>query len=195
MQGDFPVLRESFRKLMRTAEKVQQEGASHLIEPEAFDGVPFDPPEGTFLDLMMKKGAFYREFFTMVVSHLAERGVAADMDELRDLFRFQDAVMAHPNGPRSDIVRFGYNWVEYFAPAFHLPGSELARQERIYRVVDPHPCGGDPKEYLAGHFDVRGVPAFNELHDESGEKMFPVMRMPGEEVDEDSPAEKEAVAP
>jgi radical SAM superfamily enzyme YgiQ (UPF0313 family) len=194
MQGDFPVLRESFRKLMWTAERVQKEGASHLIEPEAFEGVPFDPPEGTFLDLMMKKGAFYREFFTMVTSYLADRGIAADMDELRDLFRFQDVVMAHPNGLRSDAVRFEYNWVEYFAPAFHLPGSELARQERVYRVVDPHPCDGDPRKYLAGHFDVRGVPAFNELHDADGRKVFPVMRMPGEETGEDSLAEKEAVA-
>jgi hypothetical protein len=178
---------------MRTAEKVQSEGASHLIEPEAFGGVPFDPPEGTFLDLMMKKQAFYREFFTMVVSHLTDRGIAIDQDELGDLFRFQDAVMAHPEGPQRETVRLERNWVEYFGFAFHLPGSELMKREHVYRIVDSHPCGGDPAKYLAGHFDVRGVPAFNELHDSDGGKVFPVIRMPGEEVGEDSLAE-EAVA-
>ncbi|HSV98609.1 MAG TPA: radical SAM protein [Sedimentisphaerales bacterium] len=193
-QRNHSVLQESFRKLMQTAEKVQSEGASHLIEPDAFGGVPFDPPEGTFLDLMMRKERFYREFFSIVVSYLTDRGVASDTDELRDLFRFQNAVMAHPDGPRSETVRFEYNWVEHFGFAFHLSGSELTRQERIYRVVDPHPCGRDPAKYLAGHFDVRGVPAFNELYDADGKKVFPVMRAPGREAEQETLAETEAVA-
>jgi len=193
MAGDFPVLRESFHKLIRTAEKVQNEGASHLIEPEAFSGVPFDPPEGTFLDLMMKKQAFYRELFSAIASYLADRGIAADVDELRDLFRFQDAVMAHPDGPQSETVRLEYNWVEHFGFAFHLPSSELRREKRVYQIVDAHPCDGDPAEYLKGHFDVRGVPAFNELHDADGRKAFPVMRMPNDEIDEDSLIEKETM--
>jgi len=194
IQGNFPILRESFRKLKQTAEKVQSEGASHVIEPDAFGGVPFDPPEGTFLDLMMQKQKFYREFFSLVVSHLTDQCQTVDMDELRDLFRFQSAVMAHPDGPSSDTVRLEYNWVEYFGFAFHLSECALTRHPATYRVVDPHPSRGDPKKYLAGHFDVRGVPAFNELRDADDRKVFPMMRTAGRGASEDMPAEEEVAA-
>ncbi len=177
LSGDYPILERSFRKMSRTAEKVQSEAQSPLIEPDAFDGIPFDPPEGIFLDLMMEKGQFYCEIFSLVVSYLTDQGIDVDTDQLRDLFRFQDAVMAHPDGPGSETLRLEYNWVEYFGFAFHMPGSELIEQDGVYRVVDSHPCHGDPLRYLAGHFDVRGVPAFNQLFDEAGHMVFPLMRM------------------
>jgi len=85
--------------------------------------------------------------------------------------------MAHPDGPGSETVRLEYNWVEYFGFAFHMRGSELIEQDGVYRIVDAHPCNGDPLRYLAGHFDVRGVPAFNQLYDEAGHMVFPLMRM------------------
>jgi len=175
--GHFPVVRQSFSKLTQTAEKVQNEAQSHLVEPDAFGDIPFDPPEGMFLDLMMEKGQFYRELFGLVVSYLNAQGLDVDVDQLRDLFRFQDAVMAHPDGPGSETIQLEYNWVEYFGFAFHRPGSELVQQDHVYRIVDPYPCNGDPLRYLDGHFDVRGVPAFNQLFDQEGEKVFPLMRM------------------
>jgi len=193
LSGDFPVLRQSFAKLRETAEKVQDEGASHLIEPEAFDGVPFDPPEGTFLDLMMQKRSFYRELLEVITSYLDRSGVDIDMDELHDVFRFQSAAMAHPDGPESETLTLKYNWLDYFGFAFHLPSSELIAEERLYRVVDPYPCEGDPMKYLAGHFDVRGVPAFNQLFDSDGNNVFPVMRTRRREVSAESCAETDAV--
>lgn len=192
LSEDFPVLRQSFLRLFRTAEKVQSEGASHLIEPAAFDGVPFDPPEGTFLDLMMDKQSFYREFLAIVTAYLADRNIDVDTDELHDLFRFQEAVMAHPDGPETETLTLEYNWVDYFGFAFHLPDSELMKQDTVYRIVDPHPCDGDPKTYLAGHFDVRGVPAFNQLLDLDGNRVFPIMRMRDADTSDQACAETEA---
>ena len=180
--GDYPLLRESFDRLFLTALKVQNEGASHLMEPEAFDGVPFDPPDGTFLDLMMKQSSFYREFFAVVMSYLDRVDISVEMGELRDLFRFQQAVMAHPAGPGRETLHCKYNWVDYFGFAFHLPSAELMREDTVYQLVDPHPCGGDPQKYLAGHFDVRGVPAFNHLLDSDGNKVFPLMRAHDDDV-------------
>lgn len=175
--GDFPVLARSFGRLFETAEKVQSQGASHLIEPAAFDGVPFDPPDGTFLDLMMDKQSFYRELLTISTDYLAEHDIDVDATELHDLFRFQQAVMAHPDGPERETLTLEYNWVDYFGFAFHLPDAELTRQETVYQIMDPHPCEGDPMKYLTGHFDVRGVPAFNQLVDPDGNRMFPIMRL------------------
>jgi 2-(S-pantetheinyl)-carbapenam-3-carboxylate methyltransferase len=191
--GGLPVLRQSFDRLTETAEKVQNEGASHLIEPNAFNGVPFDPPEGTFLNLMMQKQSFYREFLEVVTSYLGHSGVDVHLGELRDLFRFQSAVLAHPDGLESEMLTLAYNWVDYFGFAFHLPGSELIEEDKFYRVVDPYPCEGDPMEYLAGHFKVRGVPAFNQLFDVNGNKVFPVMRMRSGEISAETCAETEPV--
>ncbi len=175
--GEFPVLARSFGLLFETAQKVQTEGASHLIEPAAFDGVPFDPPEGIFLDLMMEKSSFYREFLRLVEMYLVERRIDVNAEELHDLFRFQEEAMAHPDGPDSETLTLKYNWIEYFGFAFHRPQAELTRRETVYRVADPHPCEGDPMKYLAGHFDVRGVPAFNQFVDLDGNRVFPIMRM------------------
>lgn len=177
LSGGFPVLAQSFRRLFQTAEKVQNEGASHLIEPAAFNGVPFDPPEGTFLDLMMDRKSFYQEFLAIVTAYLADRDIDVDTDELHDLFRFQEAVVAHPDGPENETLVLEHNWVDYFGFTFHLPEAELTKHKMVYRIVDPHPCDGDPMKYLNGHFDVRGVPAFNQLVDRDGNKVFPIMRM------------------
>ncbi len=174
--GNLPLLGGSFERLFETAAKVQDEGASHLIEPQAFGGVPFDPPEGIFLDQMMDKRTFYREFREVVQSYLTLKNIHVDSAVLGDLFRFQDVAMAHPHGPESETVRLEHNWVDYFGFAFHLPSADLAREARVYRVVDSHPCDGDPAKYLAGHFDVRGVPAFNQFVDENDDKVFPIMR-------------------
>ena len=92
--------------------------------------------------------------------------------------------MAHPKGPSRETLSCKYNWVDYFGFAFHLPSAELRREDTAYRIVDPHPCDGDPQKYLAGHFDVRGVPAFNHLYDPEGNKVFPLMRMHGDDVAE-----------
>jgi hypothetical protein len=135
------------------------------------------------------KRQFYRELLTVVTTYLTGRGVDVDADELHDLFRFQEAVMAHPDGPEEHGLALEYNWVDYFGGAFHLPGSELIREGMVYRVVDPHPCQGDPLKYLAGHFDVRGVPAFNELWDVDGNKVFPLLRLRDADVSEPRRAE------
>lgn len=174
--GRFPLLKASFETLFETATKVQTEGRSHLIEPKAFGGVPFDPPEGVFLDQMMDKHTFYREFREVLQSYLTLKNTHVDRDVLDDLFRFQNVVMAHPEGPESKKIRLEHNWVEYFGFAFHLPSAELVRGSRVYRIADPHPCYGDPAKYLTGHFDVRGVPAFNQLRDSDGQLVFPIIR-------------------
>ncbi len=174
--GRFPLLKASFDTLFETATKVQTEGRSHLIEPGAFGGVPFDPPEGVFLDQMMDKQKFYREFRQVLQSYLALKGFGIDPEVLDDLFRFQDVVMAHPDGPESKKLRLAYNWIDYFGFVFHLPSAELRRESKAYRIVDPHPCYGKPSKYLAGHFDVRGMPAFNQLLDRDGQLVFPIIR-------------------
>lgn len=174
-EKNLPILRKSFLKLENTARGVQELGNSHLIEPEYFSGIPYDPPEGIFLELLINKQQFYAEFIQVVESYLNENAITFDKTVLNDLFTFQNAVLAHPEGYADEALHLNYNWVDFFAFAFNLKGDELRQEKHIYKVVDPKPSHGDPLQYLKNSFDVRGVPAFNELQDQSGRTLFPLI--------------------
>lgn len=173
-EKEFPILKKAFLKLKNTAIGVQELGNSHLIEPESFHGIPYDPPEGIFLELLMDRELFYSEFLRVVELYLEEKLIKFDRTILKDLFLFQKAAIAHPNGPDSELLHLNYNWVEYFAFAFNLKGAELYKKRHRYKVVDPKPSYGDTSQYLKNSFDVRGVPAFNRIYDESNNLIFPM---------------------
>ena len=83
--------------------------------------------------------------------------------------------MAHPNGPPNDgFIQLNYNWPKYFAFAFYRGSESLRQVNNIYKVVDPKPSNGDPLLFLENHFDIRGIPPFNDLYDESGKRIFPL---------------------
>jgi len=170
----FPILNKSFLKLENTARGVQDLGNSHLIEPEHFHGIPYDPPEGIFLELLMHKQSFYSEFMEVVESYFKENSIKFDRAALKDLFLFQNAAIAHPNGPDNELLYLNYNWIDYFAFTFNLKGAKLRKNKYTYKVIDPKPSYGDTLQYLKNSFDVRGVPAFNRMYNENNELVFPM---------------------
>ena len=172
---DLSTLQATFERLDTTAHGVQELGRSHLVEPRSFNNIPFDPPEGVFLECLMDKERFLADFAQVVISFLTSKGYQYDQDILDDLFLFQGAVMAHPNGPSVEQMVLEYNWFDYFAFTLRLQGQPLCRQPQTYRVVDPHPSHGDTSLFLQNHFDVRGRPAFNDVLDAAGNHVFPGM--------------------
>lgn len=171
---DLPTLRKSFLRLEECARGVQR-GKTHLIEPESYGGICHDPPEAIFLELLYKRRGFYHEFLYLIELYLKVNNIDYDKSKLKDLFVFQEAVMAHPDGPVTDTLSLQYDWITYFMFAFNYGEMELRPLRRALRVVDPNPCMGDPEKYLKQHFDVRGIPAFNKIVDEDGVTVFPIV--------------------
>lgn len=172
-----PLLDKSFRRLEDTARGVQERGDSHLIEPHPYGNIPFDPPEGIFLEMLFEKRKFYVEFLSVVEQFLGFRKIDYDANKLKDLFVFQEAIMAHPDGATSEFLDIEYDWIKYFSFAFFLGENSLELKKQRLRVVDPHPSGGKPAVFLTNHFDVRGIPPFVHLYDESGDLVFPPVAM------------------
>jgi len=175
----YPRVHGVFSLLAECARHVQEKGDSHLIELEEYGGVPYDPPDVVFLKLLWHKSDSYAELYRLITAFLQERGVGYDESELRDLVAFQDAVVADPNNhDETRRVTFQYDWVRYFSPSFNLaPTAELTQCETTYALRDRMPCNGDGQKYLKVHFQVRGVPPFNELYDGSGHKIFPPVEL------------------
>jgi hypothetical protein len=171
----YPHTHRVFGRLLDCARGVQENGYSQLIEPEGYGGIPYDPPDGAFLELLWCKEDFYAEFYDLAKAFLYNRGIDYDESVLEDLFAFQNAVIAHPNNHEEATgVAFRYDWISYFSPSFNLgPATELKRCEAAYTVRDEAPCKGDAKRYLETHFKIRGIPPFNELHDGNANRVFP----------------------
>lgn len=167
------VIGHSFDIIEGCARGVQREGKSHLIEPTAFSGIPYDPPDGVFLELLLVKDRFYLEFREVILQYMETLGQNLDEALLDDLFVFQNALLAHPDGPPSETVTLAHNWVTYFGFAFGLADQALLRAPRNLRLEDPRPSHGKPALFLRNHFDVRGVPPFNNLIDDKGTLAFP----------------------
>lgn len=169
-----PLISKAFTLLESTARGVQEEGHSHLIEPTHFGGIPYDPPNGIFLELLMDKQLFYEEFYKLTTTYLLSREIQFETEMLKDLFAFQNAVLAHPFGPPGDChLQLKYNWPEYFAANFYMPSKPLKLEDHTYRIVDPRPSYGSPQKFLKHHYDIRGVPPFNDFYNEVGEPVFP----------------------
>lgn len=176
-RGNLPILQKSFMRLENCARDVQEEGKSHLIEPEGYGDIPYDPPEGIFLELLIEREKFYSEFLYAVEMYLKKQNIIFDKAILEDLFLFQKAVIAHPDGPVAQTLHLKYDWVDYFGFAFQLEEKQLSPLQRDLKVVDRNPSNGNPERFLKHHFEVRGIPAFNEILDESGKVVFPAVAL------------------
>jgi putative methyltransferase len=170
----FPVISNSLIRLENCAKSVQQNGMSHLIEPSGFDGIPFDPPDGVFLELLLEHESFYSEFQQIVELYLVEQDRLFDSTLISELFLFQKTVMAHPNGPLAEEVVLDYDWIDYFGFTFGKPESRLNKCPQVLKVIDTKPCHGKLTQFLKNHFDVRGVPPFNILMSKENTVLFPL---------------------
>lgn len=168
------VLRNSFMRLEDCARGVQK-GKTHLIEPEPYGGICYDPSEGIFLELLYEREGFYSDFLYIVESYLLSHNIKYDQSKLHDLFLFQRVVMAHPDGPITETVNLNYDWITYFSFIFDTGDKELKPTRQSLKIIDTNPCNGDPGQFLKNHFDVRGCPAFNRLVDDNGVTVFPVI--------------------
>ncbi|GBD95701.1 MAG TPA: radical SAM protein [Nitrospirae bacterium] len=168
-----PLISREFRRIERTAENVQSHGESHLMELPDYGGIIYDSPDAVFLDLLYKRDAFYIEMQSLVEMYLNEAQVGFDQTKLDDLFIFQKAVMAHPDGPGADAVDLQYDWIKYFRFAFNYAEEPLQEKTDRLQIIDTAPSDGDGEQFLKNHFNVRGEPAFNLLVDEDGTIVFP----------------------
>jgi len=177
--SNYPVIRNSFSRLEDCASNMQKKSRDQLIRPVSYGGMPFDPPEGVFLELILDKKEFYSEFLDISKSFLNLHKINYNETKLNDLFKFQDAVMASPQGPCSEYLDLKYDWINYFSSSFNLPEKKLEPKEHRLKIADDKPCYGHSKVFLKSHFDVRGVPPINLLYDETRKLVFPPVKMPG----------------
>lgn len=173
----YPVIHRSIARMENNALDVVHKNKDHLIRPDSYDDIPFDPPEGVFLELIREKEAFYGEFRRMVSAFLNSRKLRFDDTQLDDLFLFQNAVMAAPRNLENTQLELAYDWVTYFGFAFNLSEQPLKQTPVTLKIVDIGPCGGDSQAYLKNHFDIRGVPPLNLLYNAADELVFPPVPM------------------
>ncbi len=173
----FPVIKSSFSRLENCALDVQNKNKSHLITPRGYDDMPFDPPEGIFLELLNDKKEFYSEFSKIITDFLNTKKIKFDKAKLKDLFKFQDAVIATPYKTKNFYVDLNYNWPDYFSFSFNLPEKKLEPKKSRLKIVDLFPCNGDLQLFLKKRFDIRGVPAFNSLLNKEGKIIFPPLKL------------------
>jgi len=171
----YPVVRQAIERLEATALSVQEQSSSHLVEPAGFGGVPFDPPDGVFLELIQHKHDFVEEMLRLTTAYLHDQKIVIDSELLCDLFLFQEVVMAAPSGPESNTIVFNYDWTSFFLSPVGSRG-QLVKRSCKYSVIDERPSNGSAMAYLKNHFDVRGVPPFNQFVDKNGTIVFPVGR-------------------
>lgn len=176
-ENNLEATRTMFEKLKHQALTVQRDGSTHLIEPDPYGGICYDPPQATSLELLYRRDKFYPELFATVEAYLKSNNMAYNKEELKDLFVFQEAVIAHADGPKWKRLTLKYDWLDYFRFTFNLEEEDknkrVKRASNTYKVVDDAPCYGDATKFVKNHFDIRGEPAFNEMYDEAGMKVFP----------------------
>jgi len=175
----YPLIQKTFKRMQNCASLVQNESKSHLIDSEFFGDFPFDPPQAIFLELLVDKNKFYEEFSHLIKQFLKSLNCSVDDNILRDLFNFQNAVMAHPNGEKVKDLELNYNWDEYFGFTFELEKKQLLPKKSKLKVIDKNPSKGDPIKFLKNHFDIRGIPPFNEIYDNEGSRVFPPINLNG----------------
>jgi len=173
----FPVIAKSFLRLEKCALDVQNECKDHMIRPRTYGEIPFEPPEGIFLEILLDKNEFYKELFEIIKKYLEIKCINYNKRKLEDLFKFQNEIMAHPEGPNTDFLEIDYDWIKYFGYTFHLKEEPLEYRPQKLRIVDTKLFYGDHEKFLKNHFDIRGVPAFLPLYNPEGKRIFPPVKI------------------
>lgn len=169
----YPFVFNSFDLIKNTALGTQIRGKDHLIRPSLFDGIPFDPDDGVFLELICHKPEIFLEYRELIFCYLQTKGIKYDEYTLNDLFSFQEAIVASPFQNETEDLHLNYNWPDYFNYVYSFDEMPLKPLNKTVRIIDSAPSQNSPSKYISNHFNVRGIPAFNELYTFDGNKIFP----------------------
>jgi radical SAM superfamily enzyme YgiQ (UPF0313 family) len=167
--GDFPNMKKAFQTLRNVTKNVQENSGTHLIDVENLN-IPYDAPEGMFLNLIQEKKKFFKEVAILIPQLLEKRGFSFDKSCLAEVILFQESILIDPDNSIKDrSVSFEYDWLDYFKDCWMVGENEKNKDQKLVKcktkVVfsDPDPACGDLNKYINLQFDVRGVPPFSQV--------------------------------
>jgi radical SAM superfamily enzyme YgiQ (UPF0313 family) len=171
----FEIIKRTMNRLREKAHRIQRLGETQLMEPEGYNQACYEPPDATFLAILWELEDFYEEFFGFTTQYLSDNGVEFDAHLLRDLFRFQEAVLIAPDETcdLSTELLLDYDWPEYFRYVFNYEKADLRPSPTALGRVNHMPSCGDGSKFIADYFNIRGVPVFVDLHDIEDNVVFP----------------------
>lgn len=133
-------------RLYNIAGAVLQGNPRAQIMPD-FANIYWDVEEALYLRIVSEKGLFYREFFDIIVGLLDKNLIKYDMEEIKDVIKFQSALIPEydPVGQRE--YNFTYNIPEYFDTFFSDERTPLLRKSQGMILKDIKDYKGDKKAF------------------------------------------------
>ena len=126
--------------------RILQGGTWDLVIPK-FGNVVWPPEEGTFLNLVAEKGAFYAEMRRFVEELSEEKGLGLAPELLDDLFTYQAHLIIDPVCPKKTVITLQHDFHAYFQHAYLGKRMPLSKRPVAVEIQADAVYGGDLEAY------------------------------------------------
>lgn len=141
-----PMISKEINNLHNLAKKIQ-EGNTRAQSVSEFGNVSWEPEEASYLKFVEDASTFYSELFTITKDFLNAKNKRFDVNEMKEIFKYQEALIPCWSNPKQTTFHFEYNVPEYMAHFFDDNKIKLSKNKQILKIVGCKDFGDDKVRY------------------------------------------------
>tara|TARA_Y100000310_G_scaffold221576_1_gene223171 strand:- start:27361 stop:29373 length:2013 start_codon:yes stop_codon:yes gene_type:complete len=141
-----PMITREINDLHDLARRIQEGNTRAQVVLE-FGDTTWEPEEASYLRFAKEAPTFYSELFIIAKDFLSANGKKFDEEELREVIKYQEALIPRFPNPGQTTFDFAYNVPEYMANFFDDNKPELSRKKQSLEIVEGKDFGDDKTKY------------------------------------------------
>jgi len=152
--SQYPILKESILAIERCQDSILEHGAT--VTELGFTGeVSYEPQDAACLIYLNDLPSFYNELWLLVSEFLGEKGSNPDRSTLREVFRYQLALIPTWKHPLEESWSFDFNIPQYFQSlCLGEDPIDVRKLKTLLRVKDNIGHIEEPVEFSQRKFTV-----------------------------------------
>ena len=140
------ILKKEISKFYGVIDSILEGKTRSRVMPD-FGLIYWEQEEAAFLDVSQDREAFYDEMLELCLEYLGNAGARYDVEELREVVRYQMARVPDYKPLKDHVYHFRYNIPEYFEGYFLEERGGISRKPQAMALVSARDFKGDKKAF------------------------------------------------
>ena len=152
--GQYKLISRAIESIRRSQRSILDSGSA-VVSLDFTGGITYEPHEAACLTLLNECDDFRQELWSLVNGFTKSRGLLVDQDVLKEVFKYQFALIPTWKRPIDASLSFEYNVPQYFdALCLGEDPIEISKETTHIQVEDDMEVLNDPVEFSKRKFTV-----------------------------------------